>query len=179
MKNLFGNSNLFSVAICPPQPVIAEVAILKNELANPIGWYKSKNSAAHITIISFRTDEYGIETLKEYLKKFANSQSSFTVVFNITGSLGKSFCLTPDESSNAKLMSLMKHFHNNSPKFKRDCFYQPHISIGRNLEEEQIQIASRLIRNVYLKFECDNISLREFNPVKQQFDIREKFIFNA
>lgn len=179
MKNLFGLISSYSVVICPPPDIVTTVAVLKNRLAELIGWYESKNSAAHISIISFETDEYGIETLKEFLKRFASLQFSFTVTFNDTGSFGKAFCLAPEESSNTKLISLMKQFHHTSPKFPAARYYEPHISIGRNLTAEQVQIASTHIERVKMKFVGDNISLRKFNPDTRRFELEAKYIFNA
>lgn len=179
MKNLFGTSHLYSIAIYLPSNTIALAGILKNKLANEIGWYNSKNSAAHISIISFNTDEYGIETVKKFLKDFAGSQLPFNVTFNKTGILGKAFCLFPDERSNTELTQFIKNFHITSPKFSGKSSYKPHISIGRNLREKELEIASRLIRSVDLKFEVDNISLRKFNYTKGQFEMEEKFTLNV
>lgn len=46
----------YSIVVYPQKGIINKVKIMKDELADRIGNYKSRNSEAHITIIEFEAD---------------------------------------------------------------------------------------------------------------------------
>ncbi len=61
----------------------------------------------------------------------------------------------------------------------KDGSDDPHISIGRNLTPENIQIARDLFTAINMDFLCDALILREFDPVKKQYFILETFPFGS
>ena len=54
----------------------------------------------------------------------------------------------------------------------------PHISVGRKLKPENLEIAKHLFTTINTSFLCDTIVLREHNPIIKQFFITNTFTFN-
>ena len=55
---------------------------------------------------------------------------------------------------------------------------EPHISIGRRIQPENIEIAKNIFsENPNITFNCNAIALRVFNDDRKQFDIIETFPF--
>ena len=52
-----------------------------------------------------------------------------------------------------------------------------HISIGRKLHPEDIEIAQDLFEEVSLNFLCEKIAIRKFNDEKGQYEVIYEFCF--
>ncbi len=175
--NLFGPVSEYSIAIIPPREVTEVVASLKTELASAIGPFSSQNSAAHISLTSFRSDILGVQSIQKFLSEYTENLAPFTVRFISFASFPETFHIAPDQESDVLLKKFMKSFHQNSPKFPAKRYQTPHISIGRNLSAGNIQKAFSLIKTVDLLFQCDNISLRKLD--KGQFRIEKIYTFKG
>ena len=94
----------YSIVIAPPQDGIDYVGQLKNELNTKIGWYNSRNSKAHLTIIEFTADEDELEEVKYALKRIASHENPVHLRFDGVDSYpnGAVF-LKPDEETRAPL----------------------------------------------------------------------------
>lgn len=53
----------------------------------------------------------------------------------------------------------------------------PHLSIGRRLNEEQLEVAKRTFTSYTNSFICDGVMIREFNPMRKQYDLKEFISF--
>ena len=53
------------------------------------------------------------------------------------------------------------------------------MSIGRKLIPENLKTASELFTTIDLQFECNEIVLREFDPVVKQFFVIDSFPFGS
>lgn len=164
--------NLYSVVIAPPLEEIEYVAQLKNELYSKIGWYNSKNSKAHITILEFTADDDELEEIIIEIKETASYENPIQLSFEgVSNYANGAVFLKPDETTKLPLTQLMARIQKklnikNSYKSK-----DPHISIGRKLSEENVEIALNMFANAKLEFNCDRLVLRKFNPDKKQYDI--------
>jgi 2'-5' RNA ligase len=155
----------YSIVIAPPQI--------------EIGWYNSRNSKAHITIVEFTSDEDELVYIIDHLKEIASYETPMHLNFDGVDkySNGAVF-LKPDVATKTPLTDLMVRIQKdlkikNSYKSK-----DPHISIGRKLSEENVEIALKMFADVKLAFNCSDLILRKFNTVKKQYDyFSEDFIF--
>lgn len=171
--------DLYSVVIAPPQHGIEYVAKLKDELYAKIGWYNSRNSKAHITICEFTADEDELANIVEHLKQIVSYEKPIYLSFNgVDRYPNGAVFLNPNENTKMPLSELMIRIHKklnlkNSYKSK-----DPHISIGRKLNEENVEVALKMFAKEKLEFECKNLLLRKFNPQKKQYErFSEEFPF--
>lgn len=168
----------YSVAIYPPENVIDSIKTMKEQLAAKIGWFNSKNSVAHITICEFKITENELEKIKLKLLKICDSFSTFHVNLNHFNTYENgAFFIAPNEESKMNLKPILKKtqeaLHLSNLKKSND----PHISIGRRLTPENLEIASQLFTTIDVDFICNNIVLREFDPIKKQFFVINHFPF--
>ena len=171
--------NLYSLAISPPDAIISSVRSMKEQLAEKVGWFHSKNSMAHITINEFMATDTEIETIKKQLTSICDSLKPMAVYFDKYDTYPNgAFFMAPDEDSKNGLKAIMKQIHQSlrvKTLFKSN---EPHMSIARKLKPEAIAAAHRLFTATDLNFLCDNLVLRRFNPNIKQFEITDHFEFN-
>lgn len=169
----------YSVVISPPDPVLEEVRQMKQALRSAINWYSSVNALAHITFNVFEAEDDEIARWEAYVASFAAQQSSFAIRLDHTSTFSNgAFFLEPDDHSDLLLIQMMKAFHQQAP-FSAKESVTPHLSIGRRLKPEQLPLARALIREVDIRFVCDNLVLRRFNEGRKQYDIYKRFPFGG
>lgn len=153
--------------------VIQPVKELKDLLKSKINWYNSCNSEAHITICEFTIEESQLDSIKQKLSKIANTFTPFQVSLNHFDSFPSAgaFFIGVNEDSKNNLVPIMKKTHETLKSLKLKKSDNPHMSIGRRLTPENLKIASELFKKIDLKFECNEIVLRELEPHKQFFVI--------
>ena len=169
----------YSIAFIPPPHIIQLFDDMKDQLFEKIEWFKSRNSKAHITIIEFYASEEQLQKIIEKIQKIADSIISVDVTFDHFDSfLNGAFFVGPNEDSKRKLSQIMKAFHE-VVKTVKDAkkSSNPHISIGRHIEDEKLKIAFEIFKEINFTFHCDSVSLREFNG--RQYDIKESYPFNG
>lgn len=170
----------YSLVIQPSPDVVLEVKAMKEHLSSKIGWYHSKNSLAHLTINDFEAPITERDKIVHHLHSIATYLSSETVCFNHFDTFPNgAFFLAPDATSKLFLKDILRQVHE---EFRYPTVLknnEPHISIGRRLQEEQLQIAHALFDSPSLSFLCDRIALRVFNTSRKQFDIVSEFVFQG
>jgi len=178
-------SKVYSVAIYPFGSVMDEVKGLKDELASSIGGYGSRNSKAHITICELDADCQGeLDSIKSQLLKVCETEFPLNISFDHIGSYEKGtnsvICLLPASESESILKPLMARIRKGLKVKLTARSHNPHITIGRRLDEEKLSIANDLLMNkkINLNFCCDRIVLhvREGNS---QFVVIEEFVFQS
>ena len=170
----------YSIAIYPPAEVMNLVKEFKDLLAKIIGWFHSRNSIAHITIIEFQASEAEILIIKDFLKRFCGNKSPFHI--NLDGFknyLNGALFIAPDEESKLVTKSFMKQLQASFPLKYHFGSKDPHMSIARQLDKQHIEIANYLFKEVKAEFDCDTVVLREFNEDIKQFVVIEKYILNG
>lgn len=174
-------NSLYSIAICPPREIVEAVREMKIHLANEAGKYSSWASDAHITFNVFEGDEKTLKIWTDYVKLFCQAKIPTEVYFSETGIFenAQAYYLAPDDASKKYLKELMSKFHRHAPIQLESISKEPHITIGRRLKDDQLEVAKRLFnkRRISLRFVCDGISLRKFDPDKKQYFVAEQFPF--
>lgn len=170
--------NRYSIVISPPDTIIALVKSMKEQLAEEIGWFHSKNSLAHITINEFMATDTEIEDIKRQLTVICDTLEPIAVHFDSFDTYPNgAFFIAPDEASKTGLKKVIKQIHQSllvPTLFKNS---EPHMSIARQLKPKGISSAYRLFIYTDLNFVCDSVSLRRFNPTLKQFEITDRFEF--
>lgn len=169
----------YSVAIYPSADVIAYIKQMKETLAEKIGWFNSKNAVAHITICEFTLAETEIEKIKQRLAKSTAAFSPFSVVLNAFGTYPNgAYFISPSPEAKNNLKPLMKKVQAAMRMTKLIKSNDPHVSIGRKLSPENIAIATTVFKSINQVFVCDQLVLREFDPIQRQFFVLDTFPFN-
>jgi len=169
----------YSIVIYPDAKMIDQVADLKTQLADRIGWYASRNSKAHITVAEFTADQYELAFYIQQIEKFCYTQKQQEVGFDQL-SLSKfshAAVLLPDESSKPYLTYLLRRLRNQLQTSYTIHGSSAHISIGRKLSSMQIDRAENLFNSINLRFNCDTVALRKFIEMKRQFEVIKTFNF--
>lgn len=170
----------YSVVIHPSPEIIEAIKAMKEQLEAEIGWFNSKNSVAHITICEFTTDDSQLDKFKQKLIKVCDTFTPFEVHLNAFGSYKNgAFFIAPSEESKKVLKPIMKKTQKALLTSNQEKSSDPHISIGRKLTPENLQIASQLFTTIAMDFSCEEIILRELDPVKRQFFVIDKFFFGS
>jgi 2'-5' RNA ligase len=170
----------YSVAIYPSQGVIDLVKSMKEQLANEIKWFHSKNSVAHITICEFKISDTKIGIIKSKLNRICDTFNPFEVQLNQFGSYPNgAFFITPNEISKSRLKPIMKKTQQALLIGNMKKSHDPHISIARRLPPEHVEIASQIFTAIHIDFICDSIVLRQFDDTIKQFLVIDTFKFNG
>lgn len=170
----------YSIAIHPSEEIIEDIKTMKEQLASEIGWYKSKNSIAHITICEFEATDDDLKKVYSELTKISAPISPLNVStkdFDLFPN--GAFFIAIEEDSKKSLRPLMKQYHNTLSVKTHHHSDTPHITIGRGLNEEQLVCAQNLFKSYQKSFHCDCIVLRKFDPIVKQFHVTEKFYFKS
>lgn len=174
-----------SLAFMPCEKVNAKIKGLKDLLKSIVGWYASCNSAGHITICEFETTREKLEgvisTLREqlmyeyaqyvYFNDYSIFQNGDTYTYYIAPTAQSKFYF--NQRSQAVIDSLKNKFS------LRAISKEPHLSIGRKLEEKKIKEAKANMKDIDLDFYCDAVFVRVFNTEVKQYDIYAKIPFGG
>jgi 2''-5'' RNA ligase len=173
---------LYSVAIYLPEPEMSVVSGMKDQLAFKGGKYGSRNSKAHITICELNIDtEQKLQLIKGQLSRICAGLSPLNLIFDHFGAYDNGvMCILPDKESDVLLKELMKNIRDAIKVKLLYKSYNPHVTIGRKLNREQLSIARDLFidTKVNLNFICDRIVLR-VREGETQFIVIEEFIFQS
>lgn len=172
--------NTYSLVIHPPESILALVKSMKEQLAAEVGWFNSKNSVGHITICEFKATEKGIENIKNQIRKICQTLAPVEVHLNEFGSFPNgAFFIAPDNDSRKSLKQIMKRFHKSLliPNMQKSD--NPHLSIARRLNPENLSKANRIFTTIDLNFVCDNVVLRQFDEKVKQFFVIDTFEFEG
>ena len=168
----------YSVVFHPSETVIKAVKELKEQLSNKIGWFPSKNSLAHITICEFDYELATYENIKSRITAYCRYQNRFDVTFNsFENFTNGAFFIAPDIESKTKMAEIMKEIPKQIQFPVSHKSSEPHISIGRQLNVNQIKEAYNMFQEINLNFICDGITIRIFNPDRKQYDVLETIPF--
>jgi len=168
----------YSVVFHPSETVIEAVKELKEQLSAKIGWFPSKNSLAHVTICEFEYEDETYENIKSRIANYCRYQIPFEVTFNDFGNYTNgAFFIAPKAESKTKMAEIMNEIPKQIQFPVSHKSTEPHISIGRQLNESQLKIAYSLFDNIDLNFICEGITIRIFNPDKKQYDVLETIPF--
>ena len=168
----------YSVVFHPSETVIEAVKELKEQLSAKIGWFPSKNSLAHVTICEFEYELNTYENIKSRIANYCRYQNPFKVTFNAFGNYTNgAFFIGPNTESKIKMAEIMKEIPRQIQFPVNHKSSEPHVSIGRQLTEDQLKIAYSLFEKINLNFTCNGITIRIFNSERKQYDVLETIPF--
>lgn len=168
----------YSIAIHPSEDIIEDIKKMKELLANKSGWFRSKNSIAHITICEFEATENELKKIYSELAKISAPINPLTVSAKDFDSFPNgAFFISIEEESKKQLKPIMKRYHNALSVKTYHHSDTPHITIGRALKPQQLNVAQELFKNYDKSFYCENVVLRKFNTEVKQYFVIEKFWF--
>lgn len=168
----------YSLAIYPSEAVIELIKSMKLDLAKEVGWFHSKNSAAHITICNFTATDEEISAIKDQLNQLSDPIESFEIHLNGFGSYPNgAFFIAPDENSNRLIIPVLTHFNESLHLRNMQINNEPHISIARRLSRQQLDIARKMFTKIDVTFLCDHIVLRKFDDNLKQYTVTDTFMF--
>lgn len=169
----------YSIVFIPKNEIVEEIKKIKLTLAKNIGWFNSKNSIAHITICEFNSSETEIKRINTQINRKVATLSSFKIFLDEFDSYPNgAFYIKPTEDSKSKMKRTMQLISNSFTTSKKYKSNDPHLSIARKLNSENLEIAKKMFQKVELSFDCNAIYLRKFNPNKKQYDIINSFPLN-
>ncbi|RXR16320.1 2'-5' RNA ligase family protein [Flavobacterium amnicola] len=173
-------SETFSIVLQPAPEVIDKVKTMKNELAYNIGWYNSRNSLAHITVNEFEANPSDLKRIVTNIDSICNTIKPTEAFFDSLDTFPNgAFFLSPDLKTRDNLKSIMTKINTSFRLKTKIKSNEPHISIGRRLNDNQIKKAKELFGSPNVSFRCDTVALRKFNTEKKQFDIIALFELNG
>lgn len=176
-----GSVNTYSFVFQPDEAGIVMVDGLKRRLRASLaelfpdeneGWYPSCNAKAHVTICAFKAEESKLAMAIEALQETLVYERSQYVYFDHFSSFsGGAFFIAPTVHARSYLKDRARKVVQTLTEFDLiDISDEPHISIGRQLEPEWLEIAKQQFRSVDLSFMCKGVHVRQFKPDLGQYE---------
>lgn len=159
-----------------PEELLDDIKKIKQDLKSLIGWYSSVNALAHLTICEFWADDIQLMQVKEELTKLiAGWRREVVSLDSYDAFRGRAFYIKPDEYSSLYLQELLKAVGDKVKEILIGAHIctTPHLTIGRKLNEEQLEVAKRTFTSYHNSFLCNGVMIREFNPIRMQYDLKE------
>lgn len=169
----------YSLVFQPCEKGIQLVKSIKESLKSKIGWFSSCHSLAHITICEYHADVdtlFYIKTQLAEILKFEQSQYVYFDEYRTFPEHGTFYIAAALKSRQflKRKMEAITKIDFASELYKSE---EPHLTVGRKLDQEQLAIAAASLKSIDLDFFCSSIFLRKFNPIRKQYDIMEEFKF--
>ncbi|KKO92827.1 MULTISPECIES: 2'-5' RNA ligase family protein [Sphingobacterium] len=177
-----GSVNKYSFVFQPDEAGIILVDGLKRRLRASLaevfpdknkGWYRSCNSKAHVTICALEADEHRLASAINVLQEALRYERSQYVYFDHFSSFtGGAFYIAPTVHARSYLKDRARKVVQTLAGFDLiEISDEPHISIGRQLEPERLEIAKERLRSVDLSFMCKGVHVRQFKPDLGQYEV--------
>ncbi|SDF24723.1 2'-5' RNA ligase superfamily protein [Dyadobacter soli] len=172
----------YSIAIRPSQEIIDDGKGMKADLKKAVGgFFNSVNSEVHISLFEFFAYEGDYPLLLKMFRGLVEGLHPFEIEFNGFNhfSTNGAFYVEPTNGSSSAIIERCNQFKRDAnSKILKDytegwteLFGKPHMSIGRRLPPEWIEIAYSLFKEYHAQFLCESIVVRKFNGDRRQFDV--------
>src|SRR5690554_6850644 len=167
----------YSLAIQPNEPVLSRVKEMKQQLRHAIGHYGSANAAAHISLFEFELDEKKYSVALPYFKKVIGGFAPFHITYEGLGHFKHlpyfTFYVKLEGSSSQTIVNYCKQIKKVSPYPLINKYNSPHMSVGRKLTKQGLDIACNLFTEFNASDFCEAFVIRKFNTQRRQYDIEE------
>jgi len=167
----------YSLAIQPNEPVLLRIKEMKQQLRRAIGHYGSANAAAHISLFEFELEEKRYPIVSSYYKKIIAGLAPFHIIFEgfdfFQHSTDSTFYVKLEECSLQTIVNYCKQIKKASPYLLINKYNLPHMSVGRKLTKEGLDIACALFTEFNATDFCNTFVIRKFNNQRRQYDIEE------
>ncbi|MCF2518681.1 2'-5' RNA ligase family protein [Dyadobacter sp. CY351] len=174
----------YSLAIMPGAAISVDVAEMKQQLKSAFGKsYGSVNAEAHISLDGFEADENDYPYILAEYRRIVAELDPFEIHFSGFDDFDKgnysAFYIKPTiDSSNAirqRSEAVMKAFDKKLKKqYTRkwaDESKNPHMSVGRRLTREWVELAYATLPTYEATFWCDSLVIRKYNEKRRQYDV--------
>nr|WP_295934835.1 2'-5' RNA ligase family protein [uncultured Dyadobacter sp.] len=179
-------SNLcaYSLAIMPSPPIAEVVRGIKTDYREAIGKsYGSANADGHISLDGFDALEADYPLILAEYTKLISPLTPFELNFSGFADFDRAnfsaFYIKPTEDScNAireRSQAIMKGF---DKKFKKQYMQKwadesknPHMTIGRRLTREWVELAYSLFTEYEAGFLCASFAIRKYNEKRRQYEV--------
>lgn len=172
----------YSIAIRPSQEIIDNVKGMKSQLRAKVeGFFNSVNSEAHISLFEFHAYERDYPLLLKMFRSIAEGLDPLEIEFKGFNHFptNGAFYVEPTSVSSKAIVERCNQFKRdaNSKILKgytegwTELFGKPHMSIGRRLPPEWVDIAYSIFKEYDARFWCESIAVRKFNGERRQFDL--------
>ena len=161
----------------PDAQTIALIKEMKLRLSDEIGWFNSKNSLAHFTLFEFLEEPTNEPQFCKQLERIASEIHSFKMICNAFDSFENgAFYIKPNTETSLVMATEMKTILKESTSIKKAITNTtPHLTIGRRLNEEQLNVAKQMFQQIHISFFVTHLTLRKFNEQTRQFDLYKDF----
>lgn len=169
----------YSLVFQPCEKGIQIVRSIKESLKNKIGWFSSCHSLAHITICEYFANGNDLSKIKKQVTEILKYENSQYVYFDDYSAFPKNgaFFIAPALKSKQFLKNKMQAITNINFDTEMIKSNEPHLTVGRKLDQDKLAIAFESFKAIDLDFFCSSIFLRRFNPIRKQYDTIEEFKF--
>lgn len=162
----------YSIVFQPNENLIELVRTIKLKLAEEIGWYNSKNSLAHISIVEFKAQADEISRIHKQITRCSERFKPVTIHFQSFGTYPNgALYLEVDNKSKEILKEYSRQLIDEFQIKLLEKSNDPHLSIARKLDQEKTEKALKLFDTPHITTEIAALALRKLNPTKKQYDI--------
>lgn len=179
----------YSVAMRPSQSVIDVLHQMKLDFPI-IGYFGSKNSEAHLTILEFESGENVIPKVVRFMEDFAKAIENHLYRFARynhypeTKENNGTFYIQLDAESEVIMKDIFSSFQKNFPSIapEKACnVVNPHMTIARRVNREQIDKAYLCYNqhHIDLATNCTLVLRRKSIDKAEQFSVLYEFPFTG
>jgi 2'-5' RNA ligase len=161
----------YAILIQPSTNIIEQIRNHKLNIKELIGNYNSYDVDAHITLNSFYAGDTTLVKWKEYLIMIQKTQQALHFEFDRTIIYSnQAFVMIPSENCSKLLLPFVKQFHANAPSPIRTKSSKPHLTIARQLTDDQMCILSKFRQQIHVEFTSYNLVLNRYNQHAKTYE---------
>ena len=173
---LFEAMEKYSLAIRPSDEIVFKVKQVKSLLREESRtFFRSQNSEAHISIFEYEVGERQGRIIANTFSRLVPSLRPFVINYKGFNHFQNGDYYTFYIQLNALASNIIREY---ASIIKKECRFSlknrcsiPHMSVGRHLNQNQLNIAYGLFKSFEQTDFCNSFVLRIFNPLRKQYDI--------
>lgn len=166
----------YSLAIRPSDEIVFKVRQVKSLLRKEShASFRSQNSEAHISIFEYEAGDKQGRIIANTFLRMVQSLRPFAINYKGFNHFQNGDHYTFYIQLNALASNIIREY---ASIIKKECQFSlknrcsiPHMSIGRHLNKNQLNIAYELFEPFEQTDFCNSFVLRKFNPLRKQYDI--------
>ncbi len=175
--------SVYSLAIMPSAPIALRVKEMKQAFRAKLGKsYGSVNSDAHISLDGFEADAAHYPVVLAEYRRLVSGLSPFRIAFSGLAHFEGYFQSFYIQLAAASAETVRSHYGVISSGFSKSLKKQlirkwtneskvPHMTIGRRLDTEAIQLAYSLFTAFEDAFECEAFVIRKYDEKQRQYEV--------
>jgi 2'-5' RNA ligase len=174
----------YSLAIMPSPLIAEDVVAMKQRYRAAVGKsYGSANADGHISLDGFEAEDDNYPYILAEYRRIIADLTPFQLSFSGFGDFDRgnysAFYIKPTDESSTEIRTrselVMKGFDKKLKKqYVRkwaDESKSPHMSVGRRLTRDWVDLAYSIFTVYEASFLCDAFVIRKFNEKRRQYDV--------